>query len=888
MTKTALTLLALIALALPAFAGVVETVDGDTTRLVFEEGELRLELIFEHGRLVSERLGYQGTAPLVRGLADAHAELAWSGWHAPDRTQNAEGPALVRVSEARLVRHSFNEAERALVIDFAHEGAALALRLRYTATGSWLRRRLELRDPKESGHLLRAFVPREGELEGIDALIKPGGFGQPAALRFAVGAGAFFGVEDPTATTTLAKRGPVSARLATRVEFGAELGNAWSASPDSVIGLVRDGARVRHAFRDYVDAIRVAPLRPYVLYNTWYDVRAPEYTKRPEDVMTEGSLLRIIGEFAEVTKRHPSFHLDAFVLDDGWDVYKSDWKLREKEFPQGLAPIADALRAQGTDLGIWFGPTGGYSHRDWRVDWMREHGYETVSDQLCVAGDKYRALLERRVLDFCANADVGYYKWDGIRFGCNEPDHGHPTDLYARRAVMDAVAGLAAKTRAAREGIFLNITSGTWLSPWWLKHADTIWMQGFDYGYAGVPSISRRDRAMTYRDSVLFEDYGKYDHWFPLANLMTHGIIKGHLQKLGGEVEPLDKFTDNAVLYVARGVSMIELYVSPNLLSDGEWNAIVGSIDWAKDRFEVLRHTTMIGGDPAEGAAYGFVHFSGERGILALRNPGIEPQTLKVLLDSNDGLAEGATELVLERVYPSRLIDPALHAAGETLELTLDGYETAIYELAPRRTLPGPRVAGAVFEAPSKGATQLLLAAEGELTLLAPNEVSSAARKAFDTARKKLVARKPAPIGGALGEAEATGARWSFEVSNQAKDTWVAVQARPASEAKATPELLTLTLDGKPLVAIRVAEDGVWAWYRAPIAAGRHTLEASSPEGAGALELAAWLIGNRAPKPVRVKLPGRVAEARPQLPLPRPAGELREQVELGTRALPAR
>ena len=35
--------------------------------------------------------------------------------------------------------------------------------------------------------------------------------------------------------------------------------------------------------------------------------------------------------------------LDAFVLDDGWDVYKSDWVLRPGEFPHGLRPIADAL-----------------------------------------------------------------------------------------------------------------------------------------------------------------------------------------------------------------------------------------------------------------------------------------------------------------------------------------------------------------------------------------------------------------------------------------------------------------------------------------------------------------------------------------------------------------
>ena len=35
--------------------------------------------------------------------------------------------------------------------------------------------------------------------------------------------------------------------------------------------------------------------------------------------------------------------VELFVLDDGWDVYASDWVLREKEFPGGLGPVGKAL-----------------------------------------------------------------------------------------------------------------------------------------------------------------------------------------------------------------------------------------------------------------------------------------------------------------------------------------------------------------------------------------------------------------------------------------------------------------------------------------------------------------------------------------------------------------
>ena len=152
-----------------------------------------------------------------------------------------------------------------------------------------------------------------------------------------------------------------------------------------MIGLAPD-RHVKRWFERYLDDIRVAPLRPYALYNTWYDVRSPEYTDRAEDVMNEANLLRIVGEFRRVMEERPGFRLDAFVLDDGWDVYASDWVMREAELPGGLRPISRELEKLNVDLGIWFGPTGGYSFRDRRIDWMRDHGYERVGNQMCVAG----------------------------------------------------------------------------------------------------------------------------------------------------------------------------------------------------------------------------------------------------------------------------------------------------------------------------------------------------------------------------------------------------------------------------------------------------------------------------------------------------------------------
>ncbi len=119
-----------------------------------------------------------------------------------------------------------------------------------------------------------------------------------------------------------------------------------------------------------------------------------------------------------------------------------------------------------------------------------------------------------------------------------------------------------------------------------------------------VPSLNRRDNAMTYRDYALYNDLKIRNLWFPVANLMTHGIIKGRLEGISKDGEPFDRFTNNAVLYFACGVTMWELYISPDILTDKEWQVLSQAIKWANDKQEVMAQTFMQGGNPALGESY--------------------------------------------------------------------------------------------------------------------------------------------------------------------------------------------------------------------------------------------------------------------------------------------
>ncbi len=665
-------------------------------------------------------------------------QMMWTDWSAPGKQYNGDLEVNFTKKDYKFAHYDFTDVmnggkELNLYFTPFDNSNTVQLKITYQLLPGkfYSKRKISLQDTILQKNWLQAFVVRKGKIGNISSsavsntmirqessnsyqqvgsaensqrqtteIIKKGEFGQPCAIDFKNG-GVFFGIEYPTATNVI-KRDENKVTLSCRELIGKVVRKDWVESDWVVEGLAPDHY-VKDWFFNYLADVRVAPNRPYTLYNSWYDLRSPAFPNvEANHVMNEKNILNIIDLFKKNMVDKYGINLDAFVLDDGWDVYESDWKMRPETFPHGVTPIVDALKPLGTTLGIWFGPTGGYSYRMKRINWMKEHGYETVGstsndEMMDIAGPKYSSLFEKRTTDLTKEG-VGYFKWDGIQFSSSEPGSGHAVGYLSRRAAMQSVIEKCKAVRAVNPHEYLNITSGTWLSPWWLQYANQIWMQGQDYGYADVPSVNERDAAITYKDFVLYDDFHNQDVWFPLSNMMTHGVIKGNLERLGGEDDPLEKFANDAVFYFGRGVSMYEMYISPDLLNPQEWKVLSKSLAWAKDRFPVLNKTYMEGGDPTKGESYAFVHFKNDSGIIAARNPVMQPQSITVKLDPAKGMSDSANSLVLERTYPTHWISPNLYAAGATITIPLQGYEAAIYEVYPLKDAKRPLLAGAVFE----------------------------------------------------------------------------------------------------------------------------------------------------------------------------------------------
>ena len=595
------------------------------------------------------------------------------------KNQNGENDVVLTAKDFAFTGYKETDEENGLKklslgfkFDWEMTGFRLNVNYEISPERFSLRKWIEISDTSYGVQFLdRIYVE---SLTFQDKDFSRGQFGQPVFNN-----DLFLGVEYPTVENEISGN-----KLRIGYVVGEDIKKDPFISHTSIIGASPSPVKLEEYFMDYVDKIKVNGTRPYLLYNSWYDFRNPAIVNDSASVMDQKNVLRRIDTFKKYMFDKYGIALNAFVLDDGWDNYKSMWDIDSTRFPHGFTPFVNALKPMGTELGIWASPFCGYSNRDIRVDWGAAHGYERVGDFLCFAGTKYKAAYKNVMVDYTKKYDLGYFKWDGFLLACNETDHGHLPGIYSREANVKTYIDIINAVRKVNPKIYLNITTGTWLSPWWLKYTDCIWMQGADYAYAeDVPSLNDRDKSITYRDAVLWDNYQKLNLLFPMSSLMTHGIIKGRLNFLGGKNESLDSFSNEVMMYFGRGVTMWELYVSPDLLSDNEWNAIASSIKWAKENLNVLEKTRMILGNPLKKEVYGYIHLKKDKGIVLLRNPDVNKKNAVIKLSAGLGDIDSTKEYYVKVIYPYNYIYSTPVKLGKDIKIKLDGYEVLAAELVP-------------------------------------------------------------------------------------------------------------------------------------------------------------------------------------------------------------
>ena len=423
-----------------------------------------------------------------------------------------------------------------------------------------------------------------------------------------VDANLYFGFEHPLSLNTVTN-GEVHASLFRDLPLRAGQNILYSA----VVGTSQPG-QLRRDFLAYIEAERPRPYKPFLHYNSWYDLGY-------ENRFGEAGAIDRINAFGKqlVVDRH--VQLDSYLFDDGWDNPNSLWGF-DSGFPNGFTKTGEAATKYHAGIGVWLSPWGGYAEQhDQRIAFARAHGYEIMKDGLALSGPKYYQLFQQTCLEMIDKYNVNQFKFDGT----GNVDRVFPGSAFD--SDFDAAIHLIERLRQQKPSIFINLTTGTTASPFWLFYADSIWRGGDDHDFSGVGT--QRQRWITYRDAQTYKNIVLRGPLFPINSLMLHGIIYAQYAK-DLSTDPHNDFADEVHSYFGTGTQLQEMYITPSLLTTANWDTLAEAARWSRANAATLKDVHWIGGDPDKLQVYGWAAWSPREGILTLRNPSTTAQTFNV------------------------------------------------------------------------------------------------------------------------------------------------------------------------------------------------------------------------------------------------------------------
>lgn len=478
-------------------------------------------------------------------------------------------------------------------------------------------------------------------------------------------AGTFFcGYEHPMAQNTVEGDHYVRCRL-TR---NAALRDGETLVQSFVLGLATPG-QMRRGFLAYTERERAHPYRPFLHYNSWFDIA---WDKQK---FNEAQSLNAIEQFGRQLVQERGVQMDSFLFDDGWDDNKTLWKFHAG-FPNGFTPLKAAAANYHAGIGVWLSPFGGYDEaRKQRLKYASQFGYETNGSGFSLAGPKYYQLFHGICLQMIQKYGVNQFKFDGLAAGAKANQDGLTRD-------GDAMLRLVTDLRAAEPNIYINQTTGTWPSPFWLLYVDSTWRGGDDHNFQGKGSWCQQ--WMTYRDAQIYDNVVKVAPLYPLNALMLHGIIYAtnamHLTTMTDE-----DFADQAREFFGSGTQLQELYITPGLLNQQNWDDLAEAAAWSRRNADVLVDTHWIGGDPGNGDVYGWASWAPRKGILVLRNPSDNPAAFAADLETLFDLPPGSPE-VFQMKSPwkdGRDLPPLEISAHQSHTFNLRPFEIVVLEAKP-------------------------------------------------------------------------------------------------------------------------------------------------------------------------------------------------------------
>lgn len=568
-------------------------------------------------------------------------------------------------------------------------GQSVTAQLRHVASGVTVQWRAELRD---GANAFRSIITLTAGNESLTIkkvtlldVAAPDGVKTIGTVQASpvAGAGLFAGFESPLAWNTVKDGRMTCADTCSRT-----LAAKQSHTVSLVLGVYPAG-QMRRAFLCYLEQERARPYQSWLHYNTWFDIAWPT---RNGGLFTEAEALEVIHSIGRELVQKRGVTLDSFMLDDGWDDVNSVWEFHPKNWPRGFAETRKAAALYGSHVSTWLSPWGGYGdNQKKRLAAGRKLGMDIKPPVAPECQTGSFALSDppyyKRFHDQCVKC-ITDYGLDGFKFdGIGASIAG--TGAADRAADFDAAIRLFGDLRAAGRNVYLNLTTGTWPSPFWVLLADSTWRSELDIGFHGEGSA--RQQWITYRDGVTYTKVVQAGPLYPITSLMLHGIVYAENAQpadtpgKGLNTDPGNDFKDEVRSYFATGTQLQELYISHQLLTSNNWDELAEAAKWSRSHSDVLVDNHWVGGDPRSGAIYGWAAWTPNRAVLSLRNPSGKSATITVDAATVFELPEGAPRAYsLTSPYGDQRVKNMEIEAGKPATLELRPFEILVFDAEPK------------------------------------------------------------------------------------------------------------------------------------------------------------------------------------------------------------
>lgn len=451
-------------------------------------------------------------------------------------------------------------------------------------------------------------------------------------------------------------------------------------SPERMAGL-RPEQRMRAAFLQYLDSVRVKPERMVLHSETWWTLPPP---------LSEKDVLADIEKLKKAFLDRTGMFFDTYALDLGWSNPRSFWSIDPERFPNEFRTVNEKLGGLGARLGLWMSPGSGYADG---LDnaWLSSQGYEMTpfegypSGVACFAlGGRYQREFKEKVVAYAQQYGLGHVILDFLYHGCDVEAHGHGTGVDAIYAIHAGVADVLDGLRAVNPNIALEpMVCGYPPSPWWLmKTPFILGPAGDDMPYGRVPSPDWMESLISARDIAYRA--GQESWIMPTQALETWDII----------VQTPGAFENVAVMAIGRGRWFVSSYIKPELMKPEDWDFFAALIRWARYNKQYLSNAWLFGGKPEDREAYGYQFRNEGKDIYCVRNPWMEERAIEL-----PTLTTRTEARELRMIYPRRATLARIEPGAEVPPVILAPYETAVIETVPATDAPqiaplsvGPRV----------------------------------------------------------------------------------------------------------------------------------------------------------------------------------------------------